>query len=117
MQKIFLPESDEELLAQCEIQTFRSRGSGGQHVNTTDSAVRLIHHPSGTVVTCQKERSQFLNKKHCLHKLRAKIERLNYRPPKRIPTRISKGHKQAGLEKKRKHSEKKQLRKRVAHNE
>jgi protein subunit release factor B len=69
------------------VETFRSSGPGGQHVNKTESAVRLRHLPSGVVVTSQQERSQHRNKAICLEKLREKIERLNYRPPKRVPTR------------------------------
>lgn len=113
MQKIILPESDDKLLELCDIETFRSSGSGGQHVNKTDSAVRLTYRPHHIVVTCQKERSQYLNKLHCIKKLRALIKKLNYRPPKRIPTKISKATKEENLNKKRKHGEKKKLRKRI----
>jgi ribosome-associated protein len=111
--KIVLPKSDVELLSLCEVQTFRSSGSGGQHVNTTDSAVRLIYKPCKIVVTSQKERSQYLNKMHCIKKLREKVALLNYRAPKRIATRVSKSVKEEGLKKKSKHSNKKNLRKKV----
>lgn len=110
MAKIILPESDDELLAQCVVTTYRASGSGGQHINTTDSAVRLVHIPTNIVVTSQKERSQLLNKKDCLKKLRQAVDRLNYRRPKRIPTRMSKSVKEKNLAKKAKHSEKKELR-------
>lgn len=97
---IHLPESDEELLQQCEVQTFRSSGPGGQHVNKTESAVRLKHLPSGIVVSSQQERSQHRNKTICLEKLRAKVERLNYRAPKRVPTKVSKAAKDRTLREK-----------------
>jgi protein subunit release factor B len=110
MTLIKLPESDEELLRECEVETFCSSGPGGQHVNKTESAVRLRHLPSGVVVTSQQERSQYRNKAICLEELRKQIERLNHRPAKRIPTRRSQSAKNRTLEQKSRPPQIKRLR-------
>lgn len=59
-----------------EMQVYRASGAGGQHVNKTSSAVRLIHKPTGIVVASQQERSQFQNKDNCMKMLRAKLMEL-----------------------------------------
>jgi protein subunit release factor A len=110
MAKIVLPENDHDLLAECRIDVYRASGSGGQHVNVTNSAVRLTHLPTGIVVTSQKERSQYLNKVDCLAKLRKFVDKLNYRKPKRIPTRVPKSAIAKNRVEKTKKSEKKALR-------
>ena len=107
---VHIPDSDEDLLKECNVDTVRAGGKGGQHLNKTESAVRMTHLPTGTVVSCQDERSQYQNKRKCLLQLREKLVALNYRPPKRIPTRKPRSAKEKILETKRKQSQKKQLR-------
>lgn len=85
-----LPATDEELLGECDVDVFRASGPGGQSVNTTDSAVRLTHRPSGITVVCRRERSQLLNKRSCLKRLRERlVAAMAPPPPPRRPTKPS----------------------------
>lgn len=81
-----VPDDDDALLAECRVDVFRATGPGGQGVNTTDSAVRLTHEPTGLVVVCRRERSQHRNKAECLARLRGKLEALLAPPP---PARVA----------------------------
>ena len=79
-----IPEIDDDVEVEIrsediEMQVFRSSGAGGQHINKTSSAVRLIHKPSGIVVSCQTQRDQFQNKEQCMRMLRSKLVEIKER--------------------------------------
>ena len=90
--------SDEALLAQCEVQSHRAGGPGGQHRNKTETAIRLIHGPSGVVAEGKDERSRTSNLRAALGRLREKLARRAYRPPPRRPTRPTASAKRKRIE-------------------
>lgn len=106
-----VPETDDELLSQCRVETFMAGGKGGQHQNRTESGVRLVHLPTGVVVTSREERSQHRNKATALRRLRERLERRNRRPPPRVPTRVPAAEKEKRIREKKCRSRAKSLRK------
>ena len=95
------------------VDVFRASGAGGQHVNKTESALRLTHPPSGVVVIAQDSPSQHRNREIAFERLAKRLERLNYVPKKRVPTKPSKAAKKRRLETKKQVGRKKQARGRV----
>jgi ribosome-associated protein len=108
--QIHVPDSDAELLAQCRVETFRAGGPGGQHQNTTDSGVRLVHEPTGVRVVARTERSQHRNRALALERLRRRLEALNRRAAPRVPTRVPRREKKKRVEAKRRRGELKRTR-------
>jgi ribosome-associated protein len=101
---------DDVLLGQCEIQAHRASGPGGQHRNKAETAVRLVHRPSGVTVEGKDERSRTQNLRIALERLREKLARRAYRPPPRHATKPSRASKERRLLAKKRLSRKKALR-------
>ncbi len=96
------PDIDEEIEIEINdkdlrVDTYRSSGAGGQHVNVTDSAIRITHLPSGIVVTCQNERSQHKNRDTAMKLLRSKLYQLELDKRKEEQTRIEGEKKEIGF--------------------
>ena len=92
------------LESEVEVDTFRARGPGGQHVNKTNSALRLTHPPSGVVVIAQDSPSQVRNRETAFARLITRLQRLNHVPKKRIATKPSRAAKERRLEAKKQQS-------------
>ncbi len=109
--KITVPKSDEALLAQCRVETFRAGGPGGQHQNKTETAVRIVHLATGISSVARDERSQLRNRHLAINRLREKLKAHNKMPEPRHRTIIPKREKKKRLERKRQRSQTKKLRK------
>ena len=88
-----MPEAEEVDMqinpADIQMDVFRSTGSGGQSVNTTDSAVRLTHKPTGVIVKCQQEKSQLKNRGEALRMLRTKLYEMEMEKQRARGTRLA----------------------------
>ena len=103
----------ETLEREVVVDVFRASGPGGQHVNRTESALRLTHPPSGVVVTAQDSPSQHRNREIAFERLIERLRRLNHVPKKRVATRPTLASKKRRLEGKKQVGEKKRTRGRV----
>lgn len=91
----------ESLDREVEIDTHRASGPGGQHVNKTNSAIRLTHLPSGVVVIAQDSPSQFRNKEIAFERLIERLRKLNHVPKKRLATKPTRASQERRIEAKK----------------
>ncbi len=98
------------LLAECDVETYRASGPGGQHRNKTESAVRLRHRPSGLTRIGTEERSQLRNKQRALERLHAALEAAKRKKKKRIATKPTRSSQLDRMDSKTRRSKVKRLR-------
>jgi ribosome-associated protein len=101
------------LRGEVKMTTFRGSGPGGQHRNKVETAVRLLHIPTGITVVSADSRSQSRNREVAFDRLREKLEALNRKPRPRVPTRKTRGAAERRLRDKLARSRKKALRRRT----
>jgi protein subunit release factor B len=110
--------TDRDILArEVEVDVFRASGPGGQHVNRTESALRLTHPPSGVVVIAQDSPSQHRNREIAFERLIERLERLNHVPKKRVATKPTKASKKRRIEAKKGRGAIKRGRGKVSHDD
>ena len=109
-----LPIHLEKLKRECDVETYRASGPGGQHRNKTESAVRMTHRPSGIVRVATEHRSQLRNRELALERIWRALEARRRKPKPRVPTRPSKAAKTRRLAEKQLASLKKNARRRPA---
>lgn len=98
----------EALQAECEEEFFIASGPGGQHRNKTESGVRLVHRPTGVVVTATERRSQAQNRGAALERLRERLAAMGHEPKVRRATKPTRGSKLRRLDEKKRRSDVKQ---------
>ena len=109
----FARQTAAEVARDCEVDVFRATGPGGQGVNTTDSAVRMRHVPTGIVATARENRSQFQNRASCVRKLQEEFRRRAVPPKVRHATNVPASQRRRRLKDKRMRSELKSSRRRI----
>lgn len=109
-----LPDHLKRLLADCEVDAYRSSGPGGQHRNKTESSVRVRHLPTGLVRVATEHRSQIRNRELALERMWTALEARRRKPRPRLATAPTRASQSKRLESKRREAEKKRERRRAA---
>ena len=112
-----LPEALQKLLADCDVETYRASGPGGQHRNKTESAVRMTHRPSGIVRVATEHRSQLRNRVLALERIGKALEARQRKPKPRVATKPGKAARTRRLESKARDSQKKVTRRKPVREE
>jgi protein subunit release factor B len=108
-----IPEALLRLLWECDVETYRASGPGGQHRNKTESAVRMTHRPTGIVRVATEHRSQLRNRELALERIARALAARRRKPKPRLATRPTKAARERRLAGKQRQSEKKRARGRV----